>query len=317
MKNNPLLIAIICGLIAAVLFISPLSLGSFGMALSFFTALPIFVSVLGFGTIAGIVSGAVASLIIAFMFGILGAAVVLIATLGPALWIGYSVGLSRNDDGQQEWFPLSLLLLRLATISAVVVIAMGLFTGYTQQWAIDQATAVMTEFMKVQAQAGSNVPVLSEAEIVERSTDIAKLIPFMMPVSVLFLMVINLRLAEKITRGSGLMLRPKDHLPTDTALPLYAVGIFVAGILGSVILGNQAGLIAQVVAGAFGGVFVLVGLATVHFMTMGLAARPFLLPFVYIALFISRIVAPVFAVLGVAETLLGLRARSASRNNKT
>ena len=315
MKNTSIQIAVICGLIAALLFLSPIPLGGLGMILSSFTALPLFVVALGFGTTAGIISGVIAAIIVGVFFGPLGAFSVIAATLAPALWIGHSAGLSRDDTGTVEWFPISGLLLRLAAISAAIVIVIGVFSSYSTQWATDQATTIMKQFVQIQSEANNGLPVLSDEQIASRAADIAIMVPFMMPVSLLFLMVINLRLAERFVRARGWMLRPKDYLPAAVQLPPLAAAILGVSVVGS-FMSNELGLIAKVIAGAFGGAFLLVGLATVHFITRGVAARSFLLPLTYVALFLSRIIAPAMAIIGVAETLFRLRDRFAAGQQK-
>ncbi|NKB54247.1 MAG: DUF2232 domain-containing protein [Rhizobiaceae bacterium] len=323
MKSNSILIAVICGLIAAVLFLSPMTLGGMGLVMSSFTALPLFIAVLGFGTTVGIISCVVAAGMVAVFMGVLGGLSVLLATLAPAIWIGHSVGLSRNDGGEngeigsEEWFPLSQVLFRLAIISAAIVITIGYLTAYSEQWAIDEAIAMMSQVAQMQNQAGDSSIVITPADVEARAKDVASLIPIMMPVSILLLMVLNLRLAERFARRRNWMLRPRDDLPSSVNMPPMAAGIFLVAAVIAAITTNQIGMVAQVVAGAFGGAFALVGLATIHFITRGLAARPFLLPVVYVVLLFSRFIAPVFAVLGVAECLFRVRARFAAPPKST
>lgn len=313
MTNRSIAIAVVCGLIAAVLFVSPLSLGSLGLAMSSFTALPLFIAVLGFGTIIGTIACAVAALAVGLFMGPISGISVLIATLAPAVWIGHSAGLSRDDSGVQEWFPLSQILFRLAVISAGIVLVIGIITGYNHQWALDQVTEMMSQLAVVQNQSGAagggeGAALITQTEIEARAKDIANLIPIIMPVSILLLMVINLRLAERFTRRRGWMLRPKDDLPSAVNMPPMAAIILVVAVVLS-FMSNDLGTMAQVVAGAFGGAFLMVGLATIHFITRGLAIRPFLLPIMYIVLLFSRFIAPIFAVIGVAESLFSIRAR--------
>ncbi|MGI9363638.1 MAG: DUF2232 domain-containing protein [Rhizobiaceae bacterium] len=309
MTSRTILIAIVCGLIAALLFLSPLTLGGMGLVMSSFTALPLLIAVMGFGTVVGIISGVVAAGAVAIFFGPLGAASVLFATLAPALWIGHSVGLSRNDSGVEEWFPLSQILFRLTIISALIVTAMGIITGYSQEWALNQSLSMMGQITELQQNNGDGAQLIDQAAMEARARDIAVLIPYMLPVSILLLMVINLRLAERFVRRRGWMLRPKDDIPATANMPSIASAIFVVAAIIS-FANNDLGLIAKVIAGAFGGGFALVGLATVHFVTRGLAARPFILPIVYAVLLFSKFVAPVFAFIGLAENLLHIRART-------
>lgn len=321
MNNRSIAIAVLCGLIAAVLFVSPLSLGSLGMGLSSFTAMPLFVAVLGFGTVIGMIACAVAALAVGIFMGPISGFSVLLATLAPAVWIGHSAGLSRDDSGVQEWFPLSQILFRLAVISAGIVLIIGVITGYSHQWALDQVTAMMSQFADVQNQSGAGGaggagPLISQQEIETRAKDIATLIPIIMPVSILLLMIINLRLAERFVRRRGWILRPKDDLPSAVNMPPMAAIILIGAVVLS-FLNNDLGTMAQVIAGAFGGAFLMVGLATIHFITRGLAVRPFLLPIVYIVLLFSRFIAPIFALIGVAESLLSIRARFAGPPKST
>ena len=98
MTNTSILTAVICGLIAALLFLSPMTFGSMGLVMSSFTALPLFIAVMGFGTTIGVISCIVAAGMVAVFMGLIGGLSVLIATLAPAIWIGHSVGLSRDAD---------------------------------------------------------------------------------------------------------------------------------------------------------------------------------------------------------------------------
>ena len=86
MTNTSLLTSVICGLIAAFLFVSPLSLGGFGLMLSSFTAMPLFIAVLGFGTVAGAIACIVAAAVVTVFMGFIGGLSVLGATLAPAVW---------------------------------------------------------------------------------------------------------------------------------------------------------------------------------------------------------------------------------------
>ena len=310
MNNKPILIAIACGLLAAMLFIGQATLGGLGMILSSFTALPLFVSVLGFGTVAGIISGAVTALIVGFFFGPLGAAVIILFTLLPALWIGHMAGLSRDDSGVVEWFDVKTIMFRMALMCAAITVVMGYAIGYTVELGAQQVSELMTGFVAAQQQAGAT-SVMSADEVALRSAAIANLIPVGFPASLFLLMTINLLLAEKFARGRDWILRPKDKLAASVGLPPIAAAIFAAALVASFASG-PIGLIAKVLVGAFGATFVAVGLATAHFVSRTWPARGFMLTLAYAALLFSMIMAPVLALLGIAETLFQLRARASS-----
>ncbi|MEM8749570.1 MAG: DUF2232 domain-containing protein [Pseudomonadota bacterium] len=306
MNNRSTLIAIVCGLLTALFFLAPLTLGSLGMAMSTFTALPLFVSALGFGTVAGIISGVVGAVVVAGFTGIYGAMGVGLATLLPALWIGHMVGLSRDDTGTTEWFPVSTILFRMALMAAVITILIGVIAGYSDERTLEQTREILKQFA-----ADASELAQTEEQQERMAQSLVRIVPFVAPVSLLLLMIINLLLGARIARAQGWMLRPKTHLPSETALPQIAVAVFAAAVVGSFVPGS-VGLVAKVVAGAMAGAFLLVGLATAHTLTMQVPARGMMLVAMYVLLTFSRFLALAMALLGVAETLFQLRARRAA-----
>ena len=251
-------------------------------------------------------AGIVAAIIIAIFFGPLPALAVAAATLAPALIVGHLAGLGRNEDGVEEWYPLSGILTWMVLISAAIALAVLGMSGYSSNWAEQQALEVLRSFSA--ASTGENGPAISEDVIVRQAKAIANLIPIAMPASVLLLMVINLHIAMIVARTNGWVLRPRDHIPSQTALPIWMAGVFAASVATS-FLGGGFGLGAQIVAGATGAGFLLVGLATTHFLARSFRGHTTMLIVLYFLLLISRYLAFAVALFGVAETLFGLRAR--------
>ncbi len=317
MTPKTLLIAIACGLAAAIAFVSPLTLGGLGRILSTFSAMPLFVSALGFGTTAGLVSGTVAGLVVAVFFGPLAALAVAAATLIPALIVGHLAGLVRNDDGVEEWYPLSRIFTVMVLISAAIGTAMLGLTGYSSSTMEQSLLEVMQEVAASFPEESRSA--LNEEALAAQAKLFAGLIPFVISASALFVLLLNLHFAAKIARAGGWMLRPRDHIPSETALPVFMAAIFAASVALS-FFGGGLGLGSRVIAGAAGFGFLLTGLATIHFLTQGRQSRGFLLGMLYASFFI-----PIFAQvalfamisLGLAETFLGLRARRASQPPST
>ncbi|MEM9732704.1 MAG: DUF2232 domain-containing protein [Pseudomonadota bacterium] len=313
MQNRTILIAASCGLLAAWLFMAPLVLGGLGAAISIFTAAPIFVSVLGFGTVAGLITGAVGAGIILLVLGPLSAFLLLLVTLGPALWIGHMAGLSRddNEDGVEEWYPLSEILLRMAGMCAVIVLVLGAVSGFTIETATEQIAQYLKQFLSTAQTGGTQ---LTDEQINQRAAIAGRLITVGFPASLLFLMVGNLLLAERFCRKRGWILRPQAVLKWDLALPPAAIILLIASVVVGLMPGN-IGLAGQVGIGAFGGAFMLVGLAALHWLTRNLPLRAFMLGTTYAALLFTQIMVPVLALFGLVETLFGLRARSQNKTN--
>lgn len=315
MNSKALLIAIACGLAAALAFVSPLSLGMLGIILSTFTALPLFVAALGFGTVAGAISGAVAFAVVAVFSGPAIAAAVAVATLVPALIIGHLAGLMRADNGVEEWYPLSRIFAVMVFLSAAIATVLLGFSGYST------ASAEAT-FLQALQEFAAALPAESQGRMTQdvmasQAKLLAELVPLALPASALFVFVINLHLAARIARAAGWMLRPADHLPSNVALPVAVAAVFAVAIVLS-FFGGGLGLGARVIAGACGMGFLLVGLATIHYLTIGMQARGAILSLLYLSLlapFLGQILGPFVAlaaiVTGLAETFLGLRARRA------
>ncbi|MDD9910966.1 MAG: DUF2232 domain-containing protein [Ahrensia sp.] len=311
MASRTLLIAIVCGLLAAFAFVSPLSLGGLGIVLSTFTALPLFVSALGFGTVAGAISGAVAFAVVAFFFTPFVAFIVAIATLVPALIIGHLAGLMRDDDGVQEWYPLSRIFTVMVLISAAIATAMLGFSGYSAASVEEAALQVMRDFVATMPE--ENRSGVTDDVLANQARLFAEFMPVIIPASALLVFALNLHLATRIARRAGWMLRPRDHIPSQVALPQAMAALFAAALV-LAFLGGSIGLGGRILAGALGMAFLMIGFATLHHLTQPLAARGFLLGMTYGLLFlplISQLIAFGVLMLGLSETIFGLRARRA------
>ena len=307
MNTRVLLIAIICGLITALLFLAPIALGVAGSSLSTFSALPLFISVLGFGTAAGIISGGVSIIVLTAFFGIVGAVQSSLVVLAPALWIGHLAGLKRDDRGYEEWYPLNAILMHMALISGLATLLYGFFTNYSTETATKVTTELMTQWAAINASGSVNT-----AAIEVQAKAVAELLPFIMPFSILILLAVNLYLGVRFATARGWMLRPRDDIPASANLPIYAGAIFTIALFIS-FTGGTLGLIAKVVAGAVGGAFALVGLAVIHYLTRNLSLRSFVLvPLYFVMLVGPPFIGSLLAALGIAEGVFQLRARWAS-----
>ena len=307
MHNRPLLITIACGLLTAFFAVAPVGLGGMGALLSLFTLVPLLVAALSTGPRTAVFAGAIATLAVAVTMGITPALATAGFTVLPTLYIGYIAGLSRDDnnDGVMEWYPLSQILFQVAIIAAISCIAYGLATGYDTE-------ATTKQF----AEAIRAAPTASP-EMVSMAGVFARTLPLALPASLVVLYLYSMALGARFSRAiaassqSGLS-RAKDHLPSQVALPFGAVGIFGASIAAIVLGGDSTvGVLGMVFAGAFGMMFIAVGLATIHSLTEGLNGRGVILFSLYFVLLIFAVALVLPLILGLAETVLGLRARRA------
>ncbi|MEL6946380.1 MAG: DUF2232 domain-containing protein [Pseudomonadota bacterium] len=305
MASKTLLIAVALGLLTALLNLAPLRVPALGFMLAPFTVLPIFVSVLGLGSIAGGVSAVVGTLAMALTAGLLPAVVFFFILLAPPLYAGHLAGLSRSTDDGVEWYPLEDVLFALTIASALVVVATALLSGLTQA----DLSKMMAELMGQMRSQGTGAGAPNPADVERATSQIVAALPVAMPASILVMLVMNLYLGSRIARNLGWMARPVDHIPTATALPLLAAIIFGTTVVAS-LFGGQIGTVGQIFMGAFGMAFAFVGLATIHTITMGKAGRGVILGLVYALLFVFAPSIIGVVILGLADSLLGLRARA-------
>jgi hypothetical protein len=81
----------------------------------------------------------------------------------------------------------------------------------------------------------------------------------------------------------------------------------------SFLLPSPVSQLAWIAAGALGAAYILQGLAVLHSLSRGLPARPLLLACLYLAVLgMARWSALILILVGLAESLLSLRARRAA-----
>ena len=130
--------------------------------------------------------------------------------------------------------------------------------------------------------------------------------PWAIASSWLVLAMVNLWAGGHVTRLSGRLVRPWPDL-SALMLPGWMALAFAAAVLASM-LPDMAGLVASGFASAFMFAFMLLGLAILHGVTRGSAARPMMLGLVYLSLlFLSPISSMAVAMVGLAEPLLRRR----------
>ncbi|EFL90616.1 hypothetical protein [Ahrensia sp. R2A130] len=307
MNNRPLLITIACGLLTAFFAVAPVGLGGLGSLLWVFMLVPLFVASLSLGPRLAGVAGLIALFLIAVLMGIEPAMLIAILFVGPALYVGYVAGLSRDDngDGVLEWYPLSKILFQVALIVSIGFVLIGVVIGDR----FSETSKELEELMRAAPTATQQVR--------EMASSLVKAVPLLVPFSLILLYLYSMALGARFSRaiaasGQHGSSRPKDHLPSQVALPFGAAGIFGASIAVILIGGDSTlGVLGMVFAGAFGMMFIAVGLATIHSLTEGMAGRGVILFALYFVLLIFGVALVLLLILGLAETLLGLRARRA------
>lgn len=312
------------GLVAAVVFASATTGPLFvRFLLMFITPLPIALAGLGWGWRAAVIAGAVGSgLILVFASPAVAAAFAL-TQAAPMVLLTYLALLSRplaesggavsaDDAEAREWYPAGRLIVWAAVLAGLMAIAMLMILGGD----LEALRKSLADFIKATLASGlapgtDGQVQLSEAEVASLSEIALGVLPAASAMSWMGSLLFNLWLAGRVTLASGQLGRPWPDLAAITypqGTPL-AFGLMLLGTM----LAGYAGLAASAFAGALFVAYLLLGLAIVHYTTRGQPWRPLALWLLYGSLLIVNIwIGIVVAMLGLAETVLHLRARSAA-----
>lgn len=309
------------GLVAAVVFASS-TMGPLvaRFILMFITPLPIALAGLGWGWRSAAVAGAVGSAIVLVVSSpAVGAAFALTQAV-PMVLLTYLALLARPvaesgvadanaEESAVEWYPAGRLVIWSAVLAGAMAISVLMLVGGD----LDTLRKALAEFVKSAIEAGlptgDGTAKLSEAEVASLSEIALSVLPAASAMSWMTSLVFNLWLAGRVTLASGQLGRPWPDLAAITyprGTPL-AFGL----MLFATTLSGYPGLAASAFAGGLFVAYLMLGLAIVHYTTRGQTWRPFALWLLYGALFVVNIwTGIIIAMLGLAETVLNLRARS-------
>jgi Predicted membrane protein (DUF2232) len=311
------LIGVGAGAAAALLFASVTSGIGFSVILFYLAPLPIMIAALGWSHWAGFTAAVAAAVMLGGAFGILLFGTFLAFAGAPAWWLGYLALLGRpvanGGAAHMEWYPPGRLVLWAGIIGAAVT------TGALVTFGGDEATirhglrSALDQILHLQtgapADAQLQFPGVRDADRV-----IDMLVLVLPPAAAMIAAITqtgNLWLAGRVVKLSGRLRRPWPDLTTLSFPPIAAAwyGAFLAGAF----LPDLAGLVASLFAATLTLSFALVGFAVMHTATRHMRGRAVVLWGAYgcVVLLIWPVV--VMTLIGVAETLFGLRARSSRR----
>jgi Predicted membrane protein (DUF2232) len=308
------LIGIGAGAAAALMFASVTSGNGFSVILFYLAPLPIMIAALGWSHWAGFTAAVAAAVVLGAVFGIFFFAIFLTSVGAPAWWLGYLALLGRpvanGGAAHLEWYPPGRLVLWAAIFAATMTAgALATFGG-------DEATirhglkSALDQVLRLQTGAPEDSPLqFPGIRDADRMVDMLVLVlPPAAAVTAAITQTANLWLAGQIVKLSGRLRRPWPDLTTLSFPPLAAV--WYGALLAGAFLPDLAGLIAGLFAATLTLAFALVGFAVMHTLSRHMRGRMIMLSGAYgcVVLLIWPLV--VMTLIGVAETLLGLRARS-------
>jgi hypothetical protein len=309
------LIGIGAGAASALLFASVASGSLLSIFLFYVAPLPIMIAALGWNHWAAAIAALGAATTLALVFGGMFLLAFLIGTGIPAWWLGYLAMLARpgaaaggqGGQGALEWYPPGRLVLWCAAFGAVIVSIGVLNFGLDAESfraEMRQALERMIEFRT----DGAATPKATQTALLDFLTIAIPPIGAMLATTT---NAINLWLAARIVKFSGRLQRPWPDLRT-LAFPATAT-VALAIAIGLSFVGGIVGLLAWVAAAALVIAYGILGFAVLHALTVGTRARGLVLGTTYgaVVVFFWPIVA--LCLLGLIDTVAGLRARATQR----
>lgn len=292
------------GIASALGFAALVAGTSLAMPLFLFSALPVVIASLGWGTGAGIIALIADFLVIAGFYAVSPAiAHVLLSSL-PAVVLSHLLGLARpvdpnRPDGPVVWFPIGTWLV----VAAGLVGAATLITG----WLADIGNAAQIEALSRVVLAGPQGTDADPAQVQAMARLLLALMPVMSPAMWFLVIVANLWAGAHVTRLSDRLARPWEDL-SAVIVPRHAVtalAVTAALVLG---LGGTLGLIVSPFFGALLALKLLLGLAALHALSRGAPLRSLMLTLAWASLILT-VPALLILLLGIADAAFRVKAR--------
>ena len=273
-----------------------------GSLLGFVAPLPLMIAGLGWRSLASTIGAVFGTAIAAAYAGLWGGVGYALAAAVPAVWLSARALLARprgpGDPADIEWYPVGRLLLWAGILSAVLVFV-TLLTSFGEAGFERRVAALFAEALRQHGMA--------EAEARPVALWLARIAPPVSAVLWMLTLLFNFWAAGRIVRASGRSQRPWPDL-AGVSLPPVAVPGLAAAVAALFVPGlvRAAGSVAAAVLTT---AFMLVGLAVIHAVTRGRAARPVMLGALYTGLVLLPWTGFVLALVGLAEPALKLRRR--------
>ena len=311
------LIGLGAGTASALLFVSTARGTAWALALANLAQLPIMIAAIGWTHHAAIVGVLLASAGLALTLGGTVAITFLLAIGLPAWWIGYLALLARPvagaDPASIEWYPVGRIVVWTAIIAAAVAMISMLRHGLDAVAVHAGLRRELERLLRFLAGLPADAPLRSPGlRDLDRLLDVLALIaPPMKAIGLTLTSLFNLWLAALIAHISGRLKRPWPAIAQMT-FPPFAPTVLAIAVAGT-FLPDLIGLASSVLTASLLLAYALLGFAVMHAITTGVGGRRFMLSGLYLTVGLFGWPIVLMSLVGLIETILGLRARYAAR----
>lgn len=302
------------GAVSALLFASIISGSLLSVPVFILAPLPLLIAGIGwshFAALAGAAAGAAA-------LGIVFEPVFLVSFLIwvgiPAWWLAYLALLGRGNEaapGGIEWYPVGRIVFWLVlTATAAVSFAVLMIGTDVDELRAALRNAIVTAFrLQVPSPAGDGAvarPAGWFGRMLLEHPE--RVLPPAVTIVAILMQAVTLWVAARVVQISGRLRRPWPYIPA-MALP-SAAAVVLAATMAAALLPGMIGAIGTIFTVGLLCAYGLLGLAVLHMLTRAMNARGFILGAAYAAIAVFGWPLLLAALLGIADSLLGLRARA-------
>jgi hypothetical protein len=307
MQKNAFLLALAAGIISAVVFASATTGALFLRVILFLlTPLSLYLAGLGLGTVGAAIAGIMATAIVLLIANPLAAEVYAVSTALPAIVCTHLATLSREAEGEREWYPIGRIVVIGGIFSGMFAVVALVLMGGSVEALSKMLRTVIESFVKSELSQIPGAPAIGNAEIDQITSSTLTSLPWALGLLAMGTILLNLWLAGRITLASGRLRRPWPNL-ADFKMPAAATFVLLVAI-GLSFAGGMTGLVASAIAAPFALAFALVGVAVAHALTRGSPWQGFILAALYVAVIFIPHIGLLLALAGLAETIFNYRA---------
>lgn len=308
------LIGLGAGAAAALLFASLTSGAWLSVLLFYLAPLPIMIAGLGWSHWSALIAALSGAVAVGLFFGGLFFFTFLIAAGLPAWWLCYLALLARpignaaatggDNSAGLEWYPPGRLVIWAAVLAAtIVVLAIPMFGTDAESF-----RASLGDHLKQMMQIEGGDASANAGRFDRLVGSLVVAIPPAAAVLATITSLVNLWLAARVVKFSGLLKRPWPNFSAMTFPRSVAAVLAVAIVLSFV--GGLIGIVAGVLAAGLLIAYGVLGFAVLHALTIGLKNRPLVLGGVYASVIVFSWPVLALCLLGLGDTAFDLRGRA-------